>query len=217
MLRESALLRTSGATKSFALCFLIFTLFQIDIPTASAWHSKQQQNDPLINQPSNGQIDKWHAPPVPTNWGFPDVNVQVANFAVAHLTKKVGNGECWTLAKQALLAAGAVPPSGYVSGRELMSGEQWLPGDILQFTNCQFVDVQPNRRSTTTLGTPNHTAIVYSVVNGNVTILEQNVNNDKRVQTQVLNFSNMVSGNLIVYRPMPGNGGGGGAGGGAHR
>jgi hypothetical protein len=202
MLRVSALLRTSGATKSFALIFLLLALFQLDVSSASARHPNPA-NDPSMNQPSNGGIDKWHAPPVPANWGFPDLNVKVANFAVDHLTKKVGNGECWTLAKQALVAAGAQAPSGYVFGRELMSGEQWLPGDILQFTSCQFVDIQPNRRSTTTLGTPNHTAIVYSVVNGNVTILQQNVNNDKHVQTQVLNFSNMVSGNIIVFRPMP--------------
>ena len=205
MIRKRALLRTSGATTSLALIFLLLILFQFDVCAVSARHSQQPNNqapDPTMNQPSAGGLDKWHAPPVPTNWGFPELNVRVANFAVDHLTKKVGNGECWTLAKQALVAAGAQSPSGYVFGRELPYGEPWLPGDILQFTKCQFVDVQPNHRSTTTLGTPNHTAIVYSVSNGNVVILQQNVNNDKHVQTQTLHFSNMVSGNLIVYRPM---------------
>lgn len=211
MLRAAAVLKKTGFTRAIIVTVHLSIILALSGFPASARHGQQSnaQPDPTMNQqvqPSAGGIDKWHAPPVPTNWGFPELNVAVANFAVDHLTKKVGNGECWTLAKQALVAAGAQPPSGYVFGRELTYGEPWLPGDILQFTNCQFVDVQPNRRSTTTLGTPNHTAIVYSVANGNVVILQQNVNNDKHVQTQTLNFSNMVSGNLIVYRPIPANG-----------
>ena len=152
-------------------------------------------------------IDKWHAPPVPNGWGFPDLNVRVANYAVEHLGQKVGNGECWTLAKEALVSAGAQPPRLYEFGRELASNEPRLPGAILQFSQCQCVDVKPGRRSTCTLGSPNHTAIVYSIANGLVTILQQNVNGDKRVQTQTLNFSNMTSGTVKVYCPVVAYGG----------
>jgi hypothetical protein len=174
-----------------------------------------QAHKPKIIDASNGipgiapaatSVDKFHAPPVPSDWGFPALNVNVTNFAVQHLSEKIGNGQCWTLAERALESAGAQPASGYVFGRLLPKSETWLPGDIIQFTNCQFVNVEPTRRSTMTVGTPNHTAIVYAIKDGLVTVLQQNVNGDKHVQTGVLNFSQMVSGNLQVYRPVPSNG-----------
>ena len=173
---------------------------------AEARHKPQPSDDPnamAAAAPSIGGGDKFHAVPVPTDWGFPELNVRVANFAVQNLGGKVGNGECWTLAAEALKAAGAQPASGYNFGRLLPQNETWMPGDIIQFNNCQFVDVQPHRRSTITVGAPNHTAIVYALKDGLVTILQQNVNGDKHVQTGVLNFSEMVSGTLQVYRPVP--------------
>jgi len=160
---------------------------------------------PGVTPPATS-VDKFHAPPVPTDWGFPELNVRVANFGVQHLSEKIGNGQCWTLAEKALESAGAQPASGYVFGKLLPQNETWLPGDIIQFKNCQFVDIEPKRRSSITVGTPNHTAIIYAISNGLVTVLQQNVNGDKHVQTGVLNFSQMVSGGLQVYRPIPSNG-----------
>lgn len=192
--------------KNIAVSSQLLTALCLLVVPASAHNPAPDFNDQppeaALAPVAPGGVDKWHAPPVPSNWGFPDLNVRVANFAVDHLTQKVGNGECWTLAKQALVAAGAQPPNGYVFGRELVYGEPWLPGDIIQFTSCQFVDVQPGRRSTTTLGSPNHTAIIYSIANGQTVILQQNVNDDRHVQTQTLNFSNMVGGNVKVFQPL---------------
>jgi len=34
-------------------------------------------------------------------------------------------------------------------------------------------------------------------------VLEQNINNDRRVQTQVLNLSTLVSGRIQAFRPFP--------------
>ena len=148
-------------------------------------------------------IDLWHAPLVQNDPAVPEINVRVANFAVEHLGKQIGNGECWTLAKEALASAGAQPPRDYVFGRELGRGEPWLPGDIIQFSSCHFVDVQPHRRTTFDLGSPNHTAIIHSLQNGKVVILQQNVNGDRHVQTQTLNFANMVGGSFKLFRPVP--------------
>jgi hypothetical protein len=148
-------------------------------------------------------IDLWHAPLVQNDPSVPEINVRVANFAVEHLGKQIGNGECWTLAKEALVSAGAQAPRDYAFGRELQQGEPWLPGDIIQFTSCHFVDVQPHRRSTFDLGSPNHTAIIHSMPNGKVVILQQNVNGDRHVQTQTLNFANMVGGSYKLFRPVP--------------
>ncbi|HEY9682928.1 MAG TPA: CHAP domain-containing protein [Oculatellaceae cyanobacterium] len=169
----------------------------------SEFASVQQQSAmPLTLTPQPNGIDQWHAPLVPNNYGFPELNVRVANYAVEHLGTKVGNGECWTLAEEALVAAGAQPARGYVFGRELAPNETWQPGDIIQFTGCQFVESQPQRTVEFTLGAPEHTAIVYALTNGTVTILQQNVNGDKRVQTQTIDFSKMTGGHYKVYSPV---------------
>jgi hypothetical protein len=176
-------------------------------PNSNLAAAQPQSQMPLTLTPQPAGIDQWHAPPVPNNYGFPELNVRVANYAVEHLGIRVGNGECWTLAKEALIAAGAQPPRGYVFGREVGQGEPWQPGDIIQFTGCEFVEVQPERTVHFVLGTPEHTAIIYAIANGTVTILQQNVNDDKRVQTQTLDFNRMTAGRYKVYSPvfaMPG-------------
>lgn len=178
---------------------LIPVLCQLANPV-NARHQAPESNDSVLETALG--IDKWHAPPVENVAGIPELNQKVANFAVAHLGKQVGNGECWTLAKEALSAAGAQQPEDYVFGRELGRSEPWLPGDIIQFTACHFQEIQPHKYTTFNLGTPNHTAIVHSLSNGLVVVLQQNVNDDRRVQTQTLNFANMVSGSFKLYRPL---------------
>jgi hypothetical protein len=195
--------------KTGAICLCLIVTSSLVAENAEARHKQQvidASNGIPGSAPSANGTDKFHAPPVPSDWGFPDLNVRVANFGVQHLSEKIGNGECWTLAEKALEFAGAQPATGYVFGRLLPQNDTWLPGDIIQFTKCEFVDIEPNRRSTITVGTPNHTAIIYSIKDGLVTVLQQNVNGDKHVQTGVLNFSKMVSGSLQVYRPVPSNG-----------
>ena len=44
------------------------------------------------------------------------------------------------LVERSLAAATTQPPRDYVFGRELGRGEPWLPGDIIQFSSCHFVD-----------------------------------------------------------------------------
>src|SRR5262249_12684357 len=75
---------------------------------------------------------------------IPELNSEVRKFAEDYRGKQVGNGECWTLAADALTAAGAqrpgvkgVPVS--VFGRELKRGEAILPGDVAQFEKAKFV------------------------------------------------------------------------------
>ena len=194
---KSLSFRNWGAICAVAL-IVVSSVFCLAPTSVLARHKVQQQNDP-------GGGDKWHAAMVPDGIGLPDLNVRVVNFAVQNLGQKIGNGECWTLAQQALIKSGGQRPRGFVFGRELVQNEPWLAGDIIQFTDCHFVDVQPNRRTTITLGEPDHTAIIHSIPNGLVVVLEQNVNHDKRVQTQTLNFATMTSGNIKVYRPLPAN------------
>lgn len=135
---------------------------------------------------------------------IPDLNKGVLDFALQHMGKKVGNGECWTLAAEALESAGAQYPQGFTFGRELKANETWLPGDIIQFTKCRFEE-NDGRHTWYMVGTPNHTAIIQSSSNNNkqITVIHQNVNNVRKVQVQNLDFNNMVKGRYSVYRPLP--------------
>ena len=129
----------------------------------------------------------------------PDLNQKVLKFAVEHIGDQVGNGECWTLAAEALIAAGAEPAHLYVFGKPLSDGQAPLPGDIIQFNSATFQSSQ----GTYQLGIPNHTAVVYRAQGNLITMLHQNVNGQRFVQTLALDFSTLTSGNYIIYRPVP--------------
>ncbi len=126
-----------------------------------------------------------------------DVNSQVLSFAKAKLGDKVGDGECATLAIEAVKAAGGkrfstLGPSGnsddYVWGKKVtvldssvgrMSSIQ--PGDIIQFRDVSFrqeTRTTKNGQSNTsskTFSYRHHTAIVVSVKGEFITVLHQNV------------------------------------------
>src|SRR5262249_17997601 len=75
---------------------------------------------------------------------LPELNRKVLKFAEDHKGEQVGNGECWTLAAEALSSAGAQRPGAngvpvYIFGRKLDSEEAILPGDVVQFEKAKFV------------------------------------------------------------------------------
>jgi hypothetical protein len=131
------------------------------------------------------------------------INAQVLAFAKAHVNHIVGNGECATLAADAVQSGGGVPfwqlgPSGlnssYVWGKLVASltpangnVSAIVPGDILQFTNVTEVDTMIVRdahgqivQDVTSTQTPtHHTAIVTQVGGGvdkyDIQVLQANV------------------------------------------
>lgn len=129
----------------------------------------------------------------------PDIgrlNKKVVQYCVKNLGNKVGNGECWTLANEALKYAGAKPAVWYTFGREIGLGEV-VPGDILQFESARFEDAN----SYAIMGTPNHTVVVYSVVGKDIYILHQNFG-QKIVTSYKINFDQMTQGKAWAYRPV---------------
>jgi len=127
---------------------------------------------------------------------IPELNRKIVAFAVNNLGRRVGDGECWTLAAEALKQSGAQPPRGYVFGRAI-SLKEASPGDILQFKTARFETARERKL----LGTPNHTAIVYATRDGKTFVLHQNFGS-KKVTTLDLDFQNLVSGSVIAYRPL---------------
>jgi CHAP domain len=130
---------------------------------------------------------------------------QVLAFAQNRLGERVGGGQCFDLVDAALRSAGhrsaadygaLSPRADYVWGTAVQLG-QLLPGDVVQFSNYRML-VHVATRSTDGSSSfadeqserPHHTAIVESVgQNGEVTVLEQNVQGRHRVLRNTLRFS----------------------------
>lgn len=123
---------------------------------------------------------------------------EIVNFAADNIGRKVGRGECWDLADQAMRAAGAEPPKGYTYGNQIPLSEI-QPGDILQFTSARFDE--PGYW--TIMGMPNHTAVVHAVGDTRTFILQQNFDGKRYVTTYDLNINNLTSGKLEAWRPVP--------------
>lgn len=127
-----------------------------------------------------------------------EIQREVVNFAADNVGRRVGRGECWDLADQALRAAGAEPPRGYTFGDRIPLSEI-QPGDILQFTSARFDE--PGYW--TIMGMPNHTAVVHAVGDTRAFILQQNFNGQRHVTPYDLNLNNLTSGRLEAFRPVP--------------
>jgi hypothetical protein len=146
---------------------------------------------------------------------LPELNRKVLQFARDHQGKQVGNGECWTLAAEALTSAGAQRP-GYKGvgvfdfGRKLSPGESPLPGDILMFWHTKFEhkstehigNKTKTKTSWVTVGN-HHTAIVAKVQGKTITYFNQNHNGIKTVGATTINLDDRKEGTIEYFRPSP--------------
>ncbi len=144
------------------------------------------------------------------------IHEQVLRFARTRLDRKVGRGQCFDLADQALRAAGAAsasdygevtPRADYVWGLRVMVSSV-RPGDIVQFRNYRVDFETADGTGFETRGNPNHTAIVASVSdNGVFEVYEQNVYNVQAVRRNTLYFERgdgiRITGSFQFYRPQP--------------
>ena len=142
-------------------------------------------------------MDAWDLAVIPSTT---ELNAKIVKFAEDHLGQQVGDGECWTLANEALIASGGKPADGFVLGRELEPDEPPLPGDIMQFKSVVLQD----GFSTIYLGEPDHTAIIEQVLGPQVYgVLEQNSGGRKTVAANRLDMTKMKSGTYKIFRPLP--------------
>lgn len=125
-----------------------------------------------------------------------NIDEKIIEFAKMNLGKKVERGECWDLANSALNYANANWKPLYDFGDKIDHKKQPLkPGDILQFTNVKFIF------SNGSASFPKHTAIVYKANKQQLTLLHQNFNNKRYVDTLSINLSNIKNGKIEAYRP----------------
>jgi hypothetical protein len=173
-------------------------------------------------------VDHTNTPPVtPTPAPDPDpvpnpadLNTQVLGYALAQLGQQVGDGQCAALADAALKSAGALSfsdlgPTGddadYVWGNLVATlttdghdASTVAPGDMIQFRDVTFVTTTINPDgswSQSTMLFPHHTAVVESVDNNVITILQQNVDGDMTVRESTINLDDMTQGTMWVYQP----------------
>lgn len=132
------------------------------------------------------------------------LNTNVVQFAQSKMGQRVGTGECFDLADQALRSTGARSAADY--GRitrtadyiwgQVVSLALTRPGDIIQFrsytetiiTTIDYADGS-GETLTQTNSRPHHTAIVCTIQsNGRRGVYEQNVANVRRVVINDLHF-----------------------------
>lgn len=147
---------------------------------------------------------------------------QLGAYVVAWCThnegQKVGTGECWDLAREALAKGcgkhafvlqylhhgyAILEIQGLPGGVQILRGpaDEIRPGDVLQFKRSRFEDRA--RGVTKTAGDPDHTLVVVGKRGEVIDVLEQNVGGQRVVMKGLYVLATMVSGTVLVYRPMP--------------
>lgn len=145
-------------------------------------------------------------------------NAAVLAFATARMGQRVGAGECWDLAEQALATANAKTSNDIMGWKNVTANADYkwgtpvnkdnlMPGDIIQFRDYKY---QLDDGSYQTR--PHHTAIVAFVwYYGTVDIIEQNVPQGGSVTKNTLyltagSFDGItvtIKGKIWCYRPIP--------------
>ena len=132
---------------------------------------------------------------------IPKMNQQILVFVKSKLKKKVGTGECWDLASEALKAVNATWDMKYKFGKELnYKNENILPGDIIQFEGVVLkYDVNEKEITEKML---HHTAIIYEVKdNTHFTLAHQNNGySGRKVGLSLLDLSTIKKGKIKIYR-----------------
>ncbi len=124
----------------------------------------------------------------------------VVTFCQMNKGRKVGDGQCWALANEAMKSAGKSRPGSdpRVWGRVVDPARETVrAGDIVEFENARFRDA----RMTIITGS-HHTAVVMTGERaGKFLVAEQNFGGGKRVSFREMSLKTRVSGKVVVYRP----------------
>jgi hypothetical protein len=155
---------------------------------------------------------------------------QITSFITQRMGTRHGNGECFTLADDALKNAGAksaadygkvTPNADYIWGTSVSASDA-KAGDVIQFKNYRY-DRKVETKNPDGSGStdedfqerPHHTAIVEQEnSDGSITVLEQNAPDGEPVARNRLYFTNSsnksgnttttikVKGTVRFYRPQ---------------
>ena len=131
------------------------------------------------------------------------LNAQIISFVKSNMNKKVGTGECWDLASEALNQAKAKWNGELVFGTKLDYQKECIyPGDIVQFEGVKLKYIE--NKMTYVEAMEHHTAIIYEVKGiGDYTLAHQNTAyTGRKVGTSKFNVKDIISGTFTIYRPV---------------
>jgi hypothetical protein len=134
---------------------------------------------------------------------IPLLNQKVISCVKTTLGTKVGHGECWDLAAQALNQNQAAWDHKYKFGREINPASECVyPGDIIQFEGVLVRFRKGPRNYQETM--EHHTAVVYEVKEKGVFVLihQNTVYSGRRVGLSELDLKTIVRGKIKIYRPV---------------
>ncbi len=133
----------------------------------------------------------------------PEINKQIIAFVRSQLNKKVGTGECWDLAAEALNKVGATWDGKYLFGKVIDHKKNCVyEGDIMQF---EGVELKYEKDKTIYFEKlEHHTAIVFEVKDkGSYVIADQNTGfSGKKVGTHAIELSSITKGKFKIFRPI---------------
>lgn len=133
----------------------------------------------------------------------PELNKQVIAFVTTKIKKKVGKGECWDLAAEALNSVGAKWNGQFIYGNVVhYKTECVYPGDIMQFKGVKIHYQVNNRVYDEKMD--QHTAIIYEVkAKGDYILAHQNTAfSGRKVGLSELRLDDITKGKFIIYRPV---------------
>lgn len=124
----------------------------------------------------------------------------MVEFCKLNKGRKVGDGQCWALANEAMKAAKKSRPGSKtrVWGRVVNPAhEQIRPGDVLEFEHARF-----REKGMTVITGRHHTAVVMTPERSGIfTVAEQNFSGSKCVRFREMTLETQVAGKVLVYRP----------------
>jgi hypothetical protein len=133
----------------------------------------------------------------------PDLNRRIQAFVKSSLGKKIGRGECWDLAAEALNSTGAKWDGQFGFGKPIDPRKDCVfPGDVIQFRNVRVTYRKGNTFYEEEMD--QHTALVYEVKEkGKYVVAEQNTSRlGRRVGLNDLELENIRKGRTQFFRPQ---------------
>ncbi len=133
---------------------------------------------------------------------LPELNQKIIAFVKTKLNKKVGRGECWDLAAEALDNVKAKWDHDFNFGKKVDYKKECIyPGDIIQFKDVEIIYKEADTYHRVTLS--QHTAIIFKVKEkGNYIVAEQNTSNTRnKVGLNPIEIGKITKGSFKIFRP----------------
>lgn len=133
---------------------------------------------------------------------IPEMNRKIIEYVKTKINKKVGRGECWDFAAEALQLVNAKWDMNYKFGKVInYNKEPVFPGDIIQLEGVILHYEMNGMKYTEKM--LHHTAIIYEVKTPNNFMIahQNNGYSGRKVGVSPLDLATLSKGKFTIYRP----------------